>query len=79
MKKLGFCICKTNIGTQKIDNNGLETYEMVFALFQMNNKDRKSHFFEETFLLADININVAFGMFFFTLSNVKVNCNNRKF
>lgn len=46
---------------------------MVIAFFLIENKDGKSCFFEETFLLTDINMDVAFTIFFFTLSNVKVN------
>ena len=46
---------------------------MVIALFSMEDKEKKSHFFEETFLLANISMNIALEMFFFTLSNVKIN------
>lgn len=50
---------------------------MIITLFQVDYKDGKSRFFEQTFPLADININVAFGMLFFTLGNVKANFNNQ--
>lgn len=43
---------------------------MVIVFFLVDNKDKKSCFFEETFLLADISIAIAFGMFFLILSNV---------
>lgn len=49
---------------------------MVIASFQINDKDRKSCFFEETLLLADININIAFRMLFLILSNVEVSFND---
>lgn len=42
----------------------------------MDNKDRKSQFFEKAFLLADISIDATFRMFFLTLSNAKVNFTN---
>lgn len=64
--KLDFCICRTNIVTQKIYGSRLKTYGMVILLFWVDNKDGKFRFFEETFLLADINIDVAFGIFFLT-------------
>lgn len=56
----------------------LETYKMVIALFLVDINDRNSHLFEITLLLADMNMNVAFGMFFPTLSNVEVNVNNQE-
>ena len=45
---------------------------MVIALFFMENKEERSYFFEETFLLADINIDIILGISFLTLSNVKI-------
>lgn len=44
----------------------------------IDNKDKKTQFFEETFLLADINMNVALKMFFLTLSSIKINLTNLK-
>lgn len=32
-RKLGFCICNTNVGTQKIDGSRLESFKMVIGLF----------------------------------------------
>lgn len=55
----------------------MKTFEIVIALFLLNNKDRKTHFFKKTFLLPDININIAFGMVFFILSNIQINLNNQ--
>lgn len=51
---------------------------MIIGLFQINDKDKKSHFFEKIFLLVDIKMDVALKMLFFTLSNVEVNFNNRE-
>lgn len=62
----------TNVGTQKIDGTTLETFKMVIAGFSVYDKARKFHFFEETFLLADISMDVALGMSFLTLSDVDV-------
>lgn len=45
-------------------------FGMVIASFLVDDKNRKSHFFEKTFLLADINMNIVFGISFLTLSNV---------
>lgn len=45
---------------------------MAIVSFQVDEKDGKFRFFEETFLLVDISINVAFGIPFPTLSNIEV-------
>lgn len=77
-KDLGLRICKINVDAQKIDCSRLKTYEIVIVFFQVDDKDRKSRFFEETFLLIDIGMNIAFEIRFLTLSNVKINSNNKK-
>lgn len=76
-KKLGLTIRKTEVGAQKINGspiNGspLETYGMVIAGFQVQDKLRRFCFFQETFLLADTSMEVVLGMPFFTFSNVEV-------
>ena len=52
-RKLGLKIRKTNIGAQKIDGSALETFRMVFANFQIEDKANSPRFFQETFLVAD--------------------------
>lgn len=42
----------------------------------MDDKEKKSHFFERICLLVDISMDIAFKMLFFTLSNVEVKFNN---
>lgn len=78
IKKLGLCIYKTNVYTQKIDGSRLKTYKIVITLFYIDNKDGKSCFLKKTFLFTDIRMDVAFEMFFLILSNVKVDFNNRE-
>ena len=70
--KLGLQVQKANIGAQKIDGSTLETFGMVLADFQVEDKLGKVRFFQETFLLADINAEVVLGMPFLTLSNADV-------
>ena len=41
-------------------------------MFSIEGKVRRSHFFEKTFLLVDISMNITFGMSFFILSNVEI-------
>ena len=46
---------------------------MVIASFLIEYKDKKSRFFEETFLLASFSINIVLKILFLTLSNIKIN------
>lgn len=59
----------TNVGTQKIDGSILETYDIALASFLLQDSLGKVRLFEETFLLADTNMELVLGMFFFSLSN----------
>lgn len=51
---------------------------MIITLFQVDDEDKKSYFFKKTFLLTNININVAFRMPLLILSNVEVNFNGQE-
>ena len=62
----------TNIGAQKIDGFTLKTFGMVLANFQIEDKLGKTRFFQETFLLIDINVEVVLSMSFLTLSNIDI-------
>ena len=70
--KLGLEVRKTDIRAQKIDSSTLETFGMVLADFQVEDKIERVRFFQETFLLADISAEVVLGMPFLTLSNADV-------
>lgn len=69
---LGLKVYFYDIGTQKIDGSTLEKFEIVLANFQVDNKLRKTRFFQETFLLADINVEVILSIFFLTLNNTDI-------
>ncbi len=71
-QQLGLKIRKTNIGAQKIDGTTLETYEIVVSIFSVSDKDGRERFFEESFLLADIKLDMVLGMPFLTTSNADV-------
>lgn len=73
VRKLGLWIYKTNVNDQKINNSRLKTYQIVIVSFQMNEKEWKFLIFQKTFLLLDINIDIAFRIVFFILNNIKVN------
>ena len=64
---------KTNIKAQKIDSTILKTYKMVVSTFFVLDKDNKERFFEESFLLADIRLNIMLGIFFLIIGNADVN------
>ena len=72
-KKLGLWVCKTKVNVPKIDDSKLDTFDIVIASFSITYKKRRSCFFVETFLLADISIDIALGISFLTLSNVEIN------
>ena len=63
---------KTNVNAQKIDRSLLETYSMVIAPFQVLNKLGCFCFFQGTFLLANISMEIVLDMLFSTLSNADI-------
>ncbi len=71
-QQLGLKIHKTNIGAQKINGTTLETYGMVVSTFSISDKDGRERFFEESFLLADVMLDIVLGMPFLTMSNADV-------
>ena len=70
--QLGLKSRKTNVGAQKIDNTTLEIYGTIISILLILNKDDRERFFEESFLLADVNPDVVLGMLFLTISNADV-------
>lgn len=46
---------------------------MVIASFSIEEKEERSCFFEKAFLLANISVNIALEMPFFTLSKFELN------
>ena len=71
-RKIGFYIQKTNVGAQKIDGSTLETFGMVIADFQIEDKVGRPRFFQETFLVANIKLEMVLGMPFLKISNTDV-------
>ena len=72
VERLGLKTRKTNVGAQKIDGSALEIFGMIIADFQVEDKDGRSRFFQETFLVADTKFEVILGMPFLKLSNADV-------
>ena len=70
--KLGLKVRPTNVGAQKIDGFTLETFGIVLASFQVEDKLGRTRYFQETFLLADISVEMVLGMLFLTFSNANI-------
>ena len=70
--KLGLKICSTNIGAQKIDGSLFKTFRMIIAGFQVEDKLDRTWFFQELFLMADINMEVVQKMPFLIFSNANI-------
>lgn len=70
MAKLGFKVQSNNVGVEKINDSTFEIFEMVLANFQFDNKFGRSRFFQKTFLLANISIEVVLNILFLTFSNI---------
>ena len=71
-QKLGLKIRIINIGAQKIDGSALETFGMVIADFQVEDKVSRSRFFQETFIVANTKFEIILGILFLKISNTDV-------
>lgn len=76
--QLDLKIQKTNIGAPKIDDATLKTYEIIVPTYSILNKDDKVRFFEKSFLLANIKLNIVFGIHFLTINNVDIDFKAQK-
>ena len=77
-KQLGLRTRKTDVGAQKIDELSLNTFGMVVASFQVEDKLGRAQFFQESFVLAEISMEVVLGMPFLTLSNADIQFAEKK-
>lgn len=72
-KKPSIYIWQTKISAQKIIKLSLKTFGIVITSFLINDKAKRSQYFEKTLLLANISIDVVLGILFLTLNNTKIN------
>ena len=77
--KLGLRVGKINIGAQKINRFYLDTFEIVIADFLVKHKLETVWFFYGTYLLANISLEVALGIYLLTFSKVDVLFVEQKF
>lgn len=78
-KKLVLEIYKTKVDAQKIDSLKLDTFGMVITSFSIEDKERRSRFFDKQFLLADINMDITLGILFLTFSNIEMDFMDQNF
>ena len=71
-KKLGLRIRQTDVEAQKIDRSHLDTFGIVIAGFSLQDKLEKVRFFQETFLVADTQMEVVLKMLLLILSNANI-------
>lgn len=62
--KLGFKVNHTNIKAQKIEDSTFNTFEMIFASFQIEDKLKKVRVFQKIFLFTNFNMEVVLEMLF---------------
>ena len=70
--KLGLRIKKIDISAQKINGFYLDTFGIVIVDCSVKNKLKRVQFFPETFLLANIGLEVVLGMLFLTFSKANI-------
>lgn len=64
---------KNHVGAQKNYSIILEIFGMVVFTFSILDKNGRERFFKESFLLADIKLDIVLGMFFLTINNININ------
>lgn len=57
--KLNLKVRSTDVGAQKIDDSTFKIFEIVLANFQIENKLKRVRFFQKSFLLADMSMEVV--------------------
>ena len=77
-KQLGLPIRSTDVGAQKIDGTTLDIYDIVVAAILVKDKANQVRFFEETFMVANVSLEVVFWMLFLTLSNADIDFSDRE-
>ena len=71
-QELGLPIRPMDVRVQKIDGTMLDTYGIVVTTFSVTDKANQVKFFEETFLVANVSLEIVLKMPFFTLNGADV-------
>ena len=75
---LGLRIYRTDVEAQKIDRSMLAIYGMVLDTYQLEDKYKKTRFFQETCLVDDTVIERVLEMPFLALTKIEINFAERK-
>ena len=78
VKQLGLSIRPIDVGALKIDGTTLDTHGMVVTAFSVEDRANRVRFFEETFLVANVSLEVVLEMPFLTLSGADVDFSGRE-
>ena len=70
--KIGLHTRKIDVGARKIDGFHLDNFGMVIVDCSVQDKLGRVRFFQETFLLANIGLEVVLGIFFLTFSKANI-------
>ncbi len=57
---------------QKIDDITLETYKIIVSTISVLNKDGREKFIKESFLVADVKLDIIIKMLFLTMSHANI-------
>ena len=77
-RELRLPIRSTDVGAQKIDGIMLDTFGIVVVAFSVTDKTNQVRFFEKTFLMANVSLEVILGISFLTLSDADVDFSGRE-
>ena len=70
--KLGLCARKIDVGAKKINRSHLNTFKIVIADYSVKDKLESVRFFQKTFLLANIGLEMVLEMPFLNLSKANI-------
>ena len=76
--ELKLLIRSTDVKAQKINGTTLDIFGIVVTTFLVTDRANWVRFFEKTFLVANVNPKIVFGMPFLTLSGADVNFLDQK-
>ena len=71
-KELGLSVRLIYVEAQKINGTMLNTYKIVVAAFLVTDKIDQVRFFEKTFLVTNVSLEVVHRMLFLILSIVQI-------
>ena len=77
-KELDLSIRPIDVEAQKINGTMLDTFGMVISAFSVMNKANQVKFFEKTFLVANVSLEIVLEILFLILSGANVNFYGRK-